>query len=297
MNSGEPDELFTLRTLFWLGSFQAAINEANALTKVSAALRQEKEEYVYRSYLGLGQYHVIVGEISDSPNTPVGLLAIKLLATFLDNPSTKEIAILQVKEWLNDSTASNSKTLRIIAAILYMHDDNCKEAVKAISSTSNFEQRALMVQLYLRMDRLDLAQKELKTMKSLDEDNTLSMLATAWVNLATGGAKVQEAAYIYDELIDKYGSSPVLLNGLAVSKMHLAQWEEAETALKEAITKSPSDPDTLANIITVSYHLQRSNDVINRYLNQLKSKAPNHALVTSLATFHGAFDRVAATLN
>lgn len=69
-----------------------------------------------------------------------GLLAIKLLATFLDNPSTKEIAILQVKEWLNDSTASNSKTLRIIAAILYMHDDNCKEAVKAISSTSNFEQ-------------------------------------------------------------------------------------------------------------------------------------------------------------
>lgn len=51
---------------------QAAINEANALTKVNAALRQEKEEYVYRSYLGLGQYHVIVGEISDSPNTPVG---------------------------------------------------------------------------------------------------------------------------------------------------------------------------------------------------------------------------------
>ncbi len=30
---------------------------------------------------------------------------------------------------------------------------------------------------------------------------------------------------------------------------------------------------------------------------QLKSKAPNHALVTSLATFHSAFDRVAATLN
>lgn len=45
--------------------------------------------------------------------------------------------------------------------------------------------RALMVQLCLRIDRLDLAQKEAKTMKALDEDNALSMLATAWVNLAT----------------------------------------------------------------------------------------------------------------
>ncbi len=40
-----------------------------------------------------------------------------------------------------------------------------------------------MVQLYLRMDRLDLAQAQLKSMKAADEDSTLSMLATAWVNL------------------------------------------------------------------------------------------------------------------
>ena len=52
-----------------------------------------------------------------------------------------------------------------------------------------------------------------------------------------GGAKTQEAAYIYDELIDKYGSSPSLLNGLAVARMHLQQWDEAEGTLKEAITK------------------------------------------------------------
>jgi hypothetical protein len=92
MISSEPDDLFTLRTLFWIGSYrvsflrlhplfsfltssshsQAAINEASALTKINAALKQEKEEYVYRSYLGLGQYNIILSEVSDSPNTPVG---------------------------------------------------------------------------------------------------------------------------------------------------------------------------------------------------------------------------------
>lgn len=120
------------------------------------------------------------------------------------------------------------------------------------------------MQLYLRIFRVDLAQKQLKTMKSLDEDSALTMLATAWVHMAPGQAKAQEAVYIYEELIDKYGSSTMLLNGLAVSKMHLGLFEEAEVALQEALTKNGSDPDTLANLIVVAHHLHRSADVIKR---------------------------------
>jgi hypothetical protein len=41
--------------------------------------------------------------------------------------------------------------------------------------------------------------------------------------------------------------------------------------------------------------MNKSQEVVNRYLQQLKSKAPNHPMVTSLATFDGAFDRVAAS--
>jgi hypothetical protein len=60
--------------------------------------------------------------------------------------------------------------------------------------------------------------------------------------------------------------------------------------------QAPSDPDSLANLIAVSQHLERTPEVVNRYLSQLKTKAPNHALLTSLATFEGAFDRVSASL-
>lgn len=42
---------------------------------------------------------------------------------------------------------------------------------------------------------------------------------------------------MYEELIDKYGASAMLLNGLAVSKMQQGQFEEAETNLQEALTK------------------------------------------------------------
>jgi len=118
----------------------------------------------------------------------------------------------------------------------------------------------------------------------------------------------QDAAYVYDELVDKYGGSALLLNGLAVAKvpilpiphriaphrttphrtaphlrvhcslrhpcpsialcgcvqMHQQQYEEAESYLQEALTKAPSDPDSLANLIVASQHLQRAPEVVAR---------------------------------
>jgi len=293
--SGEPDELYTLRNLYWLGNYQSAINEANGLNKIPAALQTEKSEYVYRCYLGLGQHHIILSEIKESSSTPISLKAIKLLATYMVDPSTREHVVSQLQQWLSDFSMSSNNTLQIIAATLYMYEDNVKDAIKSIRNGVTMEQNALLVQLYLRMDRLDLAQKQVKQMKTTDEDHILSMLASAWTLLCTAG-KSQEAGYIYDELIDKYGGSPTLINGLAISKMHQGSFEEAETLLLEALGKAPSDPDSLANIIATSQHLGRAPEVIMRYLSQLRSKAPGHPLVASLTTFEGAFDRVAATL-
>lgn len=41
-----------------------------------------------------------------------------------------------------------------------------------------------MVQIYLRMDRLDLAQSAIKALKAIvDEDHVLFSLATAWTHI------------------------------------------------------------------------------------------------------------------
>ena len=78
----EPDELFTLRTLFWLGSYQNAINEASANKHIPAALINEKKEYLYRSFLALGQGDVVTSEIKDTSSTPAGIVLVGFFVLF-----------------------------------------------------------------------------------------------------------------------------------------------------------------------------------------------------------------------
>ena len=155
---------------------------------------------MYRSYLALGQYNVILGEVSEGVAN-VSLKAVRLLASFLSSPKgNKEAVFAQMNEMNKDPAMSSNTTLQLISAILYIHDDNVKDAMRSIYKTSTMEQHALLVQLYLRIDRLDLATKQHKAMKGIDEDSVLTAVAGAWVNLAAGGAKVQEASYTYGKL-------------------------------------------------------------------------------------------------
>lgn len=43
---------------------------------------------------------------------------------------------------------------------------------------------ALTVQIYLKIDRIDLAAKAAAIMATVDDDDTLTQLASSWVNLA-----------------------------------------------------------------------------------------------------------------
>ena len=156
------------------------------------------------------------------------------------------------------------------------------------------------------MDRGDLAVKESAKMKQIDEDSSLTLLSEAWIILASSAGadsnsnnnnnKLSYASNIFEDLKDKFGSSPLLLNGIATAKMHLNEHEEAESILLQALTTNSTDANTLANLIVISHKLRKPSETINRYLSQLKTVNALHPLLISLGQFESAFDRMAGSL-
>ncbi|KAL5794167.1 hypothetical protein ACOSP7_002761 [Xanthoceras sorbifolium] len=285
-----PDHLFNLRNNFYLGAYQAAVNNSD-LPNLSQDDAIERDCLVYRSYISLGSYQLVINEIDASAAT--ALQAVKLLALYLSSPDNKESTISSLKEWLADSAIGNNSNLRLIAGIIFTHEEDFNEALKHTYTGGTMELHALNIQIFLKMHRSDYAEKQLRIMQQIDEDHTLTQLANAWLNLSVGGSKIQEAYLIFQDFSEKYPMTGLILNGKAVCCMHMGQFDEAETLLLEALNKDAKDPETLANLVVCSLHLGKSS---SRYLSQLKLSNPDHILVKRTSSAEDNFERAVASV-
>ena len=58
----EPDELYTLRALYWLGHYDLCLEEAKAVSRkpMPGHLKVEREQFVLRAHLALKQYDKVI---------------------------------------------------------------------------------------------------------------------------------------------------------------------------------------------------------------------------------------------
>ena len=68
----EPDELYTLRAQYWLGHYGLAIEEAKSVVRppMSPDLKLEREEFLLRSQLALGQYDKVIAGAQEGGGRP-----------------------------------------------------------------------------------------------------------------------------------------------------------------------------------------------------------------------------------
>ncbi|XP_023015291.2 coatomer subunit epsilon [Leptinotarsa decemlineata] len=285
----DVDELFEVKNFFYIGNYQQCINEAQKLRKPSTAeVAIQRDIFTYRSYMAQNKFLVALEEIHGA--SPLEIQPLKLLAEYLSGKSNKDAVVAQIDQEI--SANANSETLILVAATIYVNENNLESAYRTLHASDNLESLAFIIDILLKLDRVDLARKKLKEMQDKDDDATLTQLAQAWINVASGGDKLQDAYYIYQELIDKYGSTPLLLNGQAVTFIGQAKYEEAEAALQEALDKDANYPDTLVNMIVLQRHMGKTPEMANRFLSQLKDANPDHAFIKDLKQKETDFSRI-----
>ena len=154
---------------------------------------------------------------------------------------------------------------------------------------------ALTLHIYLQLDRLDLARKEYKRLADKDEYCTLSQLALAWIYLFTGGEKLQDAYFIFQELREKFGSTPLLLNGQASCLIAQGKYLEAESLIQETIDKDPNYTEAIINQMMLAQLAGKPVELINRYINQLKddSSTSSAIFLADITIKEREFDKIA----
>ncbi|EEB14534.1 Coatomer subunit epsilon, putative [Pediculus humanus corporis] len=283
------DALLEIKNAYYIGNYQFCITEAQNANINDSDVKLEIDSYLYRSYIALQRYTIVRNELK--ANCHPYLEPLKLLVDYY-LAQDKNVIVQKMDDILSKDVKTSSNLLFITAAIIYYHELNYESALQILHQGDNLECSALSLQIYLKMDRIDLARKELKNMQDKDEDAILTQLSQAWVNIAMGGEKLDDAFYIFQEIIDKHGSTPLLLNGQAVCFIHQEKFEEAESALQQSISKDSDNSDSLINLIVLSRLSGKPQEVAKRYLTHIQDSHKSHTYVKEYSVKESEFDKL-----
>uniref|UniRef100_A0A9J2P968 Coatomer subunit epsilon n=1 Tax=Ascaris lumbricoides TaxID=6252 RepID=A0A9J2P968_ASCLU len=288
--SGDVDVLFEVRNNFFLGAYQNCINDAQNLRSRNDEEKLARDVYMYRAYIAQNKPSTALSEIDIHSAAPA-LVAVRRFAEYLTAPGKRAKIVEEIESEFNGGMP-NDDTVLLMSAFIYMREQNIDSALRILHQSDGLECRAATVQCLLKMDRVDLAVKEVKKMQEVDEDATITQLALAWVNTALGKDKLKDAFYIYQEMIDKYGASPLLLVAQASCLIQQQKYEDAEKLLLDAQQRDANYAEALINLVVVSQYLGKAPEVTNRYINQLKEGHPEHPWTLDYNAKEKAFERL-----
>eukprot|EP00922_Rhytidocystis_sp_ex-Travisia-forbesii_P070393 GHVS01105153.1.p1 GENE.GHVS01105153.1~~GHVS01105153.1.p1 ORF type:complete len:301 (+),score=26.95 GHVS01105153.1:101-1003(+) len=294
------DELAQCRELFSVGYYSRCLELAEFIHSPVDSVTLEKQSLQAGARACLGQLpDEAVQSLMDSQQPALRAVG---LSVIYNRPSSDENVRREAYEDLKRLSMHHDSTAKLLTACILTKQDEPAQALDMLSQNT-IEMQALRVCVLLQMDRVDLAEKTLAEMNTVNDDSSVTKAASSWVNIYQGN--YQEAYLTYNDIQSQScegeepegGSSLLMLNGKAVANLERRQWQEADEDLKRALQQDPHCVDALANAICCAQNRRRPKEAADLY-STLEAIKPDHPIVAKrahLAQCFAAFQQQSAT--
>jgi tetratricopeptide (TPR) repeat protein len=225
-----------VRGAFFTGNFFKAVEACKGQVSSSALLLSLRAVLELR-----GQ------SLPDVSKLPVPAANLALLRDYLNGAR-------QPDSVLENLTEDNQQFNEIVRAIILLNTGESEQVIDSIKAVSG-EGLGLAVLAMLQIHRVDIAENLTKRGLEANDEDTALQVVSCVVSIFKG--EYDEAYATLNELLQKYGDSPLLLNNYAICAMQDGNLEEADQALNRALelSQSLSRPDftavSLVNLISL----------------------------------------------
>jgi len=256
----DSSELYHIKQQFTLGAYTGLVSQP--LPDKSSPDYIPTVLYKARSYIALNQAKSALELIPEDPEN-VALKAVSCLARFVDatDPSDAETVLEEFRdlsvEIEGDDVEGSQKDkvlVRVLAGTAFARAGEIEEALETLGSeTEDLEAVALIVQIYLSINRPDLAKKQFDRSKRWAEDDLLLQLIESTIGLVTGKDNYANTSSFYTEQLGNPSlSSPHLLTARGVTRILRGEIQEAKSDLEESLAQQKEESEAEAAYVVAA---------------------------------------------
>lgn len=265
------DILFDIQKDYYLGNYQSCINKAN-----SFASTRESTFYMCLSYFHLKKYDILNLEVSKSTELCVKMIGI--LVDYTENLSERSSIMQKLNHMLDDKLIDPKDDLsRVVVSSIFTKEKDYSNSLKVLHQLDTLPSLFAQINIFILMNRIDLAERQLRLMQTKDDYATLTLLATAQVRLST--FEFREAHDIAKELEDKYQATPLLKNIQTAAAILMGDYEDALQYCETSLEMDKDNLEAMINMIHILSKSKASSEVKDRHYERLKILHPNNEFV------------------
>ncbi|KAF8634556.1 hypothetical protein AX17_004146 [Amanita inopinata Kibby_2008] len=271
-----PDHIPML--LYKARAFIALNNPSSALQLLS----KDTDNVAVRATMGLANYVAA----TDTTGKDAALEELRDLAVEIEGEDTEE-------------SERDKALVRVLSATAFVRAGEFEEALETLATdTEDLEAVALIVQIYLSINRPDLARKQFDRSKNWAEDDLLLQLIESTIGLVTGKDGYSNASSFYTEqLANPSLTSPHILTARGITRILRNEIHEAKSDLEESLEQQTGDAETLAALCVAAGLGGLKRQETEELWMRLSSEHPGHPLVVDVSKKSELFDEVVTKYN